>query len=85
MQFRSNYVSADNANVPFLLQNFAVPMALRMGVQLGIFTAIQDHKTEGTTTQQIAESAGASPIVVGMLSPQISYIIASPSPTQAKY
>ncbi|BCS27770.1 uncharacterized protein APUU_60818A [Aspergillus puulaauensis] len=47
--------------------NLAVPMALRMGVQLGIFTAVQDHKTEGTTTQQIAEGASASPIVVGQI------------------
>lgn len=47
-------------------------MALRMGVQLGIFAAIQDHKTEGTTTQQIVESASASPIVVGILPPPAS-------------
>jgi hypothetical protein len=43
-------------------------MALRMGVQLGVFTSTNDHKAEGITTKEIAEKAGASPIVVGMLS-----------------
>lgn len=41
-------------------------MALRMGVQLDVFTTINSHEVAGTTTQEIAEKAGASPIVVGM-------------------
>ncbi|KAL4930799.1 S-adenosyl-L-methionine-dependent methyltransferase [Aspergillus undulatus] len=44
--------------------HLAVPLALRMGVQLGVFTAIRDHQGEGATTQEIAENAGASPLVV---------------------
>jgi hypothetical protein len=40
-------------------------MALRMGVQLGVFQAIRDNQGEGVTTQQIAEKSGASDIVVG--------------------
>jgi hypothetical protein len=45
-------------------------MALRVGVQIGVFQAIRDHHGEGgATTQEIAEKSGASPIVVGMCDP----------------
>ncbi|KAL4798809.1 S-adenosyl-L-methionine-dependent methyltransferase [Aspergillus venezuelensis] len=44
--------------------HLAVPLALRMGVQLGVFTAVRDHKSEGITTQEIAEKARASSLVV---------------------
>lgn len=60
--------SANKPNVPSSLQNIVAPMALRLGVQLGVFTSINDHKAEGITTKEIAEKAGASPIVVGTLS-----------------
>ncbi|KAE8367887.1 O-methyltransferase-domain-containing protein [Aspergillus caelatus] len=39
-------------------------MALRMGVQLGVFQIIRDHQGEGATTEQIAHQSGASIIVV---------------------
>lgn len=41
-------------------------MALRMGVQLGVFQIIRDHQGAGATTEQIADQSGASIIVVGM-------------------
>ncbi|OJJ07883.1 hypothetical protein ASPVEDRAFT_47076 [Aspergillus versicolor CBS 583.65] len=47
--------------------NIVTPMALRMGVQLGVFTSINDPNVEGITTKEIAEKAGASPIVVGQV------------------
>ncbi|KAL4879447.1 sterigmatocystin 8-O-methyltransferase precursor [Aspergillus karnatakaensis] len=47
--------------------NLAVPLALRMGVQLEVFTAIRDHQGEGATTQAIAGRTGASPIVVSQV------------------
>ena len=40
-------------------------MALRMGVQLGVFRMICDRQEEGTTTEQMAAQSGASVIVVG--------------------
>ncbi|OGM43362.1 hypothetical protein ABOM_008722 [Aspergillus bombycis] len=42
-------------------------MALRMGVQLGVFRMICDHQEEGTTTEQIASQSGASVLVVGQI------------------
>ncbi|KAL4918826.1 hypothetical protein BDW62DRAFT_200468 [Aspergillus aurantiobrunneus] len=48
--------------------SFAVPFALRMGVQLGVFKAIRDHdhnhQGQGITTDEIAGRSGASPLVV---------------------
>lgn len=41
-------------------------MALRMGVQLGIFTQISQTPEQGVTLTRISESSGASPILVGM-------------------
>lgn len=68
-----------------LLQDLVLPMALRMGVQLGVFTTINGHEVEGTTTQEIAEKAGASPIVVGMLCvPILDRIWYNYFPAQAK-
>ncbi|KNG80970.1 hypothetical protein ANOM_010986 [Aspergillus nomiae NRRL 13137] len=42
-------------------------MALRMGVQLGVFRMICDRQEEGTTTEQMAAQSGASVIVVGQI------------------
>lgn len=54
-------------------QNLAVPLALRMGVQLEIFTELRDHQGEGATTQAIAGKTGASPVVVGASSTLSSF------------
>ncbi|OJJ45160.1 hypothetical protein ASPZODRAFT_100391 [Penicilliopsis zonata CBS 506.65] len=42
----------------------AILMAIRMGVQLGIFTGI---RPEGTTLAKIAETSGADPIVINQV------------------
>jgi hypothetical protein len=40
-------------------------MALRMGVQLGIFTQISQNPEQGVSLTKISEDTGASPILVG--------------------
>jgi hypothetical protein len=42
-------------------------MAMRVGVDLGVFQAICDGQGKGVTTQSIATKSGASFLVVGML------------------
>ncbi|KAL4964832.1 sterigmatocystin 8-O-methyltransferase precursor [Aspergillus stella-maris] len=46
------------------ISHLSVPVALRMGVKLGVFTAVRDHKEDGITTLDIAHRASASPLVV---------------------
>ncbi|KAF7590961.1 hypothetical protein BBP40_002213 [Aspergillus hancockii] len=48
-------------------KNPVLLMALRMGVQLGVFQAIRDGQGDGVTTQQLAEKSGASDIVVDQI------------------
>ena len=50
-------------------KNCALPMALRMGVQLGAFKMIASNPSQGTTSQQIAEKSGGSLILVGTSRP----------------
>ncbi|RAL01564.1 sterigmatocystin 8-O-methyltransferase precursor [Aspergillus ibericus CBS 121593] len=47
--------------------NSVLLMALRMGVQLGVFTAIRDNQGQTTTTQQIADKSGASVVLVDQI------------------
>ncbi|KAI9044585.1 sterigmatocystin 8-O-methyltransferase precursor [Aspergillus affinis] len=47
--------------------NCALPMAIRMGVQLGAFKMIAGSHSQGTTSQQIARESGASVILVDQI------------------
>ncbi|KAL4927968.1 sterigmatocystin 8-O-methyltransferase precursor [Aspergillus undulatus] len=47
--------------------DMALIMALRMGIQLGAFQTICNHKDEGVRVHDIAEKSGASPTVVGQI------------------
>lgn len=40
-------------------------MALRMGVQLGVFTQVSEKPEQGVTSTKISEDTGASFILVG--------------------
>ncbi|KAL4879033.1 sterigmatocystin 8-O-methyltransferase precursor [Aspergillus karnatakaensis] len=42
-------------------------MALRIGVQIGLFQIIRDSQGGGVTTEEIADKSGASPIVVDQI------------------
>lgn len=42
-------------------------MALRMGVQLGIFTRISQSAESGITAEEITRASGASLVLVGMI------------------
>ncbi|CAI7603980.1 unnamed protein product [Penicillium pancosmium] len=48
-----------------VLQNSPILMALRMGVQLGIFSQISQSPEKGVSCDLISESSKASPILVG--------------------
>lgn len=48
-------------------QNCSVLMALRMGVQLGIFTRISQSAESGITAEEITRASGASLVLVGMI------------------
>ncbi|KAL5335921.1 S-adenosyl-L-methionine-dependent methyltransferase [Aspergillus crustosus] len=50
-----------------VIMNQALFMALRVGVQVGLFQAIRDSQGAGTTTQMIVEKSGASPTVVDQI------------------
>ncbi|PWY72486.1 sterigmatocystin 8-O-methyltransferase precursor [Aspergillus sclerotioniger CBS 115572] len=50
-----------------VVMNSVLLMALRMGVQLGAFTAIRDNQGHATTTQQIANKSGASVALVDQI------------------
>lgn len=42
-------------------------MALRMGVQLGIFTRVSQSAESGIAAEEIARTSGASLVLVGMV------------------
>ena len=42
-------------------------MAIRMGVQLGIFTQISQKPESGASSPEIAEKSGASLVLVGKI------------------
>jgi hypothetical protein len=48
-------------------QNSPILMALRMGVQLGIFSQISQNPAKGVSCDIISKSSEASPILVGQL------------------
>ncbi|KAL2863975.1 S-adenosyl-L-methionine-dependent methyltransferase [Aspergillus lucknowensis] len=47
--------------------NPVVLMALRLGVQIGVFRIIRDHQAGQATTQEIAEQSGASPVLLDQI------------------
>ncbi|PWY89354.1 sterigmatocystin 8-O-methyltransferase precursor [Aspergillus heteromorphus CBS 117.55] len=50
-----------------VVRSVALPMTIRMGVQLDVFRIISNYQGQGTTIQQIAERSGASVLLVDQI------------------